>query len=172
MIRDRTDYVELVSTPIPMPLAFSPGGFYRVVAKVACRSCGRVHRHCVRSPRFMRGRDGEPLIDPKTQRRVTLPPPDPSAVETVSALLLHATDHMVGCWDNPVTDLGMVSDLHRPGRHTLRGRCGLNGHKTCVCGYVWSIHKRGCPTAMVPRTAPMVVAGMSSAVQLRSRSPK
>lgn len=165
-IRDRTDYVEMVSTPQPMPLAFSPGGFYRIVAKIACRACGRMTRHCVRSPRYMRGRDGEPLHDLKG-RRITLAPPDPSAVETVSSLLLHATDHLTGCWNNPVSDLGMVSDLNRPGRHTRKGKCGLYGHKTCVCGYVWSVHKKGCPTAMIPRFSPMVVTGMSSATQVR-----
>ena len=168
MIRDRTEYVELVSTPEPMPLAFSPGGFYRVVAKVSCRKCGRVHRHCVRSPRWMRGRDGEPLRDPKTGKRVALPPPDPTAHETVSAILLHATEHMVGCFDNPVTDLGFVSDRARPGRHTQKGKCGVNGHSTCVCGYKDMVHRKGCPTGMVPRTARFVTTGMSSAVQVRA----
>lgn len=164
---DQTEWVKFKTTPIPVPLKFSPGGFYRICAKVECRACGRWNKQYVRSPRYMRDRNGDVLRDPMG-RRITLPPPDPSAYETVSKLLLCATEHMVGCFDNPVTDLGFVSDKARPGRHHQIGKCGLNGHKTCICGYVWTIHKKGCPTAMVPRVSRMVVAGMSSSVQLMS----
>ena len=171
-ILDKTEWVTLKSTPIPVPLRFSPGGFYRVAAKVACRACGRWNKQYVRSPRFMRNRDGDFARD-QHGRRITLLPPDPSAYETVSKILLCATEHMVGCWNNPVTDLGFVSDRARPGRHNRIGKCGLHGHKTCICGYVWTIHKKGCPTAMIPRTSAMVVAGMSSSVALNSlRGPR
>lgn len=169
MIKDRSEYVELVSTPQPFPLAFSPGGFYRIGAKARCRACGRTQNQAIRSPRYMLGRDGEALRDMKG-RRITLLPPDPSSEKTIAALLLAATEHMVGCWDNPISDLGLVSDRTRPGRHTAMGKCGLYGHKTCVCGYVWKIHGKECPTAMVPRVSRMILAGQSSSISVRGNT--
>lgn len=167
MIRDKTQHVELLSTPTPFPLRFSPGGFYRVGAKAGCRQCGASINVVVRSPRYLRGHDGEPMLDPRG-RKITVAPPDPTSSLTVSTLLLNASEHLCGCYDNPVTDLGYVSTMGRPGRHTRIGKCGLYGHKTCVCGYVWRVHKRGCTTAMIPRDSRMIVTGMSSSLQVRS----
>ena len=163
---DRNEWFEIASTPIIQRIAFANERYYRIAAVVKCRACGKGMTQKVRAQRILLGRDQQPVRGPDG-RIVLVPRPDPANVDVVVKILLCAAEHRLGCYDNAVSDLGYVMDRGRPGRHTQRGKCGLNGKKKCVCGYARKNHNKGCPYILYPRHARMILAGMSSSTQVR-----
>ncbi len=156
--RDKSEYYE-VGEPYNWPLRFCADGYYRIKCMAACRKCGREFGLTLRCHRF-RSEVGIPLMTKA---------PDPHDEKIITALLLNAANHGVGCANRDNFDA------------LLRPRFGhwvaAEGDKPRVfqpspaLKYAPHLHTKTCPIGQMKRTGEFKLTSTQTRSKLFSGRP-